>query len=450
MIERFSLEKVLKDPGELDTVSIETLDDLIREYPYASWLHILKAVKKKMLGTLTDADVHRAAMYAPDRNLLYQWLELDEPFIREFPGQEAIQHDRSSTDKLDIISGIKEMVPAEEYVTTDEPETGPEPVSKPEEVEIEAEADQIVTTAPGPEENPVHPEEEELEPEGSGSDELTEEPVAHEEDHPLIEGKVLRSLLKNGRIEERDDRPVDDVEEESEEVDQAHGDRAEMNLDEPGSEHTNEESEPDELAPESATDGDHSGQLIDINQRAEMAEEEHEDILLNPLETSKEESIEMSGQQEATDEEDEAWSFISWLAAHKPSDSPSAFKNTATPPPADPIRDEVIALPSEKEDQEEAEKEDVEEPIEKLEHAKGSKQKKESSPKKKKEKKRPLKKLIEKSIIQDQDIASEPLADLLARQGHTNQAIQMYERLRLIFPEKSAFFAQKIKKLKKK
>jgi len=42
------------------------------------------------------------------------------------------------------------------------------------------------------------------------------------------------------------------------------------------------------------------------------------------------------------------------------------------------------------------------------------------------------------------------LAELLAVQGHRQKAIEMYEKLRLIIPEKSIFFAQKIEELEKK
>lgn len=58
--------------------------------------------------------------------------------------------------------------------------------------------------------------------------------------------------------------------------------------------------------------------------------------------------------------------------------------------------------------------------------------------------------LARKSVEEKEDIVSETLAGLLALQGHTQKAIQMYEKLCLIFPEKSSFFAQKIDKLKRK
>ena len=54
------------------------------------------------------------------------------------------------------------------------------------------------------------------------------------------------------------------------------------------------------------------------------------------------------------------------------------------------------------------------------------------------------------SLRPDETLVSEALADLLASQGHVERAIEMYEKLRLTIPEKSVFFAQKIKALDQK
>ncbi|HMN91166.1 MAG TPA: TRAP transporter large permease subunit, partial [Saprospiraceae bacterium] len=56
--------------------------------------------------------------------------------------------------------------------------------------------------------------------------------------------------------------------------------------------------------------------------------------------------------------------------------------------------------------------------------------------------------LAMQSIIEKEEVISETLADLLARQGHQEKAIQMYERLSLQFPQKSTYFAARIQKLK--
>jgi len=48
----------------------------------------------------------------------------------------------------------------------------------------------------------------------------------------------------------------------------------------------------------------------------------------------------------------------------------------------------------------------------------------------------------------DEEIVSETLAELFIRQGNIPKAIKIYERLSLLFPEKSVYFAGLIEKLK--
>ncbi|HLP94711.1 MAG TPA: hypothetical protein VK168_11780 [Saprospiraceae bacterium] len=57
--------------------------------------------------------------------------------------------------------------------------------------------------------------------------------------------------------------------------------------------------------------------------------------------------------------------------------------------------------------------------------------------------------LAEKSVAENQDVVSETLAKLYAKQGYRDKAAQMYARLALLFPEKSPYFAAEIEKLKK-
>ena len=66
----------------------------------------------------------------------------------------------------------------------------------------------------------------------------------------------------------------------------------------------------------------------------------------------------------------------------------------------------------------------------------------------KRAKKEALKRVVRESQMESDELASETLAQLLERQGHYEQAIDMYERLSLIYPEKSSFFAGKIETLK--
>ena len=54
----------------------------------------------------------------------------------------------------------------------------------------------------------------------------------------------------------------------------------------------------------------------------------------------------------------------------------------------------------------------------------------------------------ENSLKENKEIVSETLANILASQGSHEKAIEMFEKLSLIIPEKSSYFADRIKKLK--
>lgn len=64
--------------------------------------------------------------------------------------------------------------------------------------------------------------------------------------------------------------------------------------------------------------------------------------------------------------------------------------------------------------------------------------------KKKKKKKNKTLKIAVDSIKKQDTIISEPLANILASQGHKKKAIRMYEKLAVVFPEKKEYYADKI------
>lgn len=74
--------------------------------------------------------------------------------------------------------------------------------------------------------------------------------------------------------------------------------------------------------------------------------------------------------------------------------------------------------------------------------------KKAGKKKKDKKKKDKVVRFAEKSLKERKDLASETLAELLVSQEQYDKAIEMYKRLILKFPEKSSYFADKIKNLK--
>ncbi len=87
-----------------------------------------------------------------------------------------------------------------------------------------------------------------------------------------------------------------------------------------------------------------------------------------------------------------------------------------------------------------------------FEKPKTAKSSKKSSKKKtpKKLKKKEVKRMAKKSIRANKNLAAENLAKILVSQGKNKEAIEMYEQLILKFPEKSTYFAGKLKKLKHK
>ena len=83
---------------------------------------------------------------------------------------------------------------------------------------------------------------------------------------------------------------------------------------------------------------------------------------------------------------------------------------------------------------------------------KAVKAKKDKAKKKKKKGGKKKKKAVEanRQVTLSEGVYSETLAELMVSQGHIDEAIEMYDKMRLIYPEKSRLFAAKIAELNKK
>ncbi len=60
-----------------------------------------------------------------------------------------------------------------------------------------------------------------------------------------------------------------------------------------------------------------------------------------------------------------------------------------------------------------------------------------------------IKSSVEKSTMENDDLMSETLADIYIKQKHYDKAINIYEKLRLKYPEKNVYFARRIIDLEK-
>lgn len=222
---------------------------------------------------------------------------------------------------------------------------------------------------------------------------------------------------------------------------------------------TNSESESSALAPEEIIEAEEILETISPDEFPKTNE------ITPEIETSLAENVEIEIENEAFTEEmpEETMETAEPLLSiekeqqeYKPipdNDQFSPFTQwlMSLQPDAQKIERPKIEIEEEIIEEEEEEKEPLtlEEEVEdqNLEEKKVKKSKKKKKKKKKEKKRNKLEAQIENSVIMKREIVSEPLAKILAQQGHNEKAVEMYRKLSLIFPEKSSFFASQIDKI---
>ena len=485
----------LQEPSLLHDISYQELKSMVVQYPYCQNLRYLLVTKSHMDDKNEyQTDLHLAATYSIDRNFLFKHLhqeaytqtsteslvlekepELDIPteaipIIVAAPiAKEVLNIDRVTERRTIRIQSENAKLYAEQKAgLTDESAPSANFIDKIAEVE-----ERISTNSSEkhledlieediPNENPITEEPidrskslvdiEEVNEDETGESSIEAEPVTDrsklityiEKPGPKKSRSVIDQLMKRNVIlhdestEEAMDEDDFDLEDEMESI-------------------PNPSAEMGETPPSINYDQPKVNEVIfEITNEMENTEDET-DYFLDDLNSDQEENGDGDGDEAPTEDASENQeeehpepipksSFKDWKEKFLPDPSED--------PPTEVSIEEILRTEEDNMIEHVIEEEIAEEKKKKGKKKKKSKNKKskKEEPKKKDKKKKKKRKIIDiakKSIENSDDIISETLAELLAKQGSRKKAIQMYERLSLIFPEKSAFFAAKIEKLKK-
>ncbi len=457
-----NFHEYLKNPSKLHQVSYQELKSLVLQYPFSPNLRYMLLLKS-LLDHHKDYErnLTAAAVYSVDRSKLYglmkhydslreaqenyafgeEYLELKDLSILE----DAIEEPHSDIEDVPLMHQVKQEDPKVEHEDFEEMSDQELQAFFQEEEGL----DFLEELFEGPNEvDTGH---------SSADPDHTPESMAENEDQPTIED--LEAL---GGMPEQEDAHAElpgeipfienDLNQGQEEADAiANNEGGDSHLDDlqdlpetdpaetaaiPGEEQVEMPSEGEvEALFEETTQSDRIAHLDEAGEENNLANSDLEDILQEAGEQNERqdsEPVEMDEDIlapqapipfEITNEEEEA--PVASEEQKKPQPIPKDTYNTwlqkLRPPTVSILEDEPVA-----DDKKSAKSEEYDE------EGEGK-----------------AKQIAQKSIIENSGIATETLAAVLAMQGHKEKAIAMYERLSLQYPEKSSFFAAKIKELKK-
>ncbi len=448
------LSYYLRHPGALKVVGRNELNRLIELYPYSAHLHLLLTVKDHLENNTTNRDLlERAALYISDRRKLGEWmnklqsLQQDEALTYGKEHLEAMsqsletlvkKHDEPGSVEVDDLRHVgddleenqhtgplnyadlsEEEIWVEQVSITEENLAGELTVTiAPQEKSVPKEGTIVENTEESGQEALIEPEIQEIQGEKAQTTDEEESEISEKlsDLSSETETKIPVEDQTFDQPEEEDEEEDDDEEEEEEEEEEEKegevvdvhsehelGAAKEAHMRDDGEQSEKEEISHDEISQEPVDSESLSEERVSPEAETtaviKSSGQEHEPVLENPLEESYETP------------------FLRWL--HR--------------------LETAEGLGYEDLEAKRRRKLEAESEILKTDRLK-----------KKKKKKKKKKSWKMESLRPDETLVSEALADLLASQGHLDRAIEMYEKLRLTIPEKSVFFAQKIKALDQK
>lgn len=448
------LIEYLEHPKELQYVSYTTLKNWSNLFPFCQNLRYLVVQKSKMdQQKAYPKDLELAATYSIDRSLLHRQIELhplkyhtsedtldleeDTLILQDIPQAETIIIDQdqptASTPPSDNFEFIIPDVAAKEETpvldltqdnfienNSETSDTSLECVPDHLETEELTIIERLLSDIPRVE---IEEDDELLEEQADLNDIYLDPPM---EVNPAIEvsesdeePNLIDVILDSTPVEDDDNHAAFSL-----------GEMAPKGLNEHVSSHEEIHNYEEEIRFIEPADPDE--QQSDISPSLE----ELPNIESKELEKNKEEKVDYKNPIDTSPQPVPKQSFSSWLKSYKPV---SAIKT-------DPLEKIDKPVPTIKKKKLKVKKVDLEKRNKKIKKLIKANKKK-AKVKKKKKVNSPATELANKSIMDSEEIISQTLADLLAAQGYSDKAIKMYERLSLIFPEKSSFFANKIKEL---
>lgn len=436
----------IKNPAHLYQITYTELKSLVLLYPYCQNLRYL-LLKKSILEKHQESDrnLQLAATYSNDRNFLYRQIKDGDSYLSEAD---------SFLLKEDYLE-LKELRPASENIelTTPEPEmeikSGDSSTDNIPKASMKA-SEVIISLLPNEE---IVPEAEPF----NYLEQIEEDEIVDITDE--MGGIFVIDAIENPEFEKDTKYEVDKEEitastnKEKEEIgkDEAISIEELIKLDSLSPLERWEKSKPTQKKKKKDKKGDHNTGMkkknTDFEKIDALIEKTKKDV---PLEITNTDIINI--EEAKVPKPSPKSSFSSWLKQFQPPEEKVEEEETFVIPESkieEPVH--KIEEPVRKKDKKKKKNPDK---IKKTKASKGIKEKKKKeavtkSPTVKIDKiPEKVKKIAERSLIQSSEIVSETLAKLLVKQENYKQAIKMYDKLSLIFPEKSGFFANQIKKLK--